>query len=319
MISVLKEINLKQSSIDPFMFVSEDGGQVVAIYVDDLLVLGSEMKGVQEVEDVPEENFEVTCFGTPRLLLSIQISWFENRVTSCQELYILKILDKYKMSDCKPSPTPMDCGAKPQAARAEDEKTVKTEYQSKIGSLLYLAAGTRPDIMFAVNALSQFSSNPTKVHLNMVNHIFRDLKGLARKTLVYMKTDEVEIFMYTDASYASTIDDRKSQSGFIGFYGKAAVTWTSKKQKSVALSSTEAEYIALSLTCRQVMCMSYLVKDLKIKICPLLLCDNQAAIHISSNCVMHQRSKHIDVHFHYVKERILGQDVKLSIFPQKKI
>ncbi|KAG5867440.1 hypothetical protein JTB14_028445 [Gonioctena quinquepunctata] len=140
------------------------------------------MKRVLEVEDVLKENFEVTCFGTPRLLLSIQISWFENRVTLCQELYILKILDKYKMSDRKPSPTPMDCGAKPQAARAEDEKTDKTEYQSKIGSLLYLAAGTRPDIMFAVNALSQFSSNPTKVHLNMVIHIFRYLKGSARKT-----------------------------------------------------------------------------------------------------------------------------------------
>ncbi|KAG5890365.1 hypothetical protein JTB14_010866 [Gonioctena quinquepunctata] len=285
------------------MFVSEDGGQVVAIYVDDLLVLGSEMKRVQEVEDVLKENFEVTCFGIPRLLLSIQISWFENRVTLCQELYILKILDKYKMSECKPSPTPMDCGAKPQAARAEDEKTDKTEYQSKIGSLLYLAAGTRPDIMFAVNALSQFSSNPTKVHLNMVNHIFRYLRGSTRKTLVYMKTDVVKIFMYTDASYASTIDDRKSQSGFIGFYCKAAVTWTSKKQKSVAVSSTEAEYMALSLACRQVMWMSYLVKDLNIKICLLLLCDNQAAIHISSNCVMHQRSKHIDVHFHYVRER----------------
>ncbi|KAG5873961.1 hypothetical protein JTB14_030663 [Gonioctena quinquepunctata] len=129
----------------------------------------------------------------------------------------------------------------------------------------------------------------------MVNHIFRYLKGSARKTLVYMKTDEV-----------------KSQSGFIGFYGKAAVTWTSKKQKSVAVSSTEAEYMALSLACRQVMWMSYLVKDLKIKICPLLLCDNQAAIHISSNCVMHQRSKHIDVHFHYVRERILGQDVNIE-------
>ncbi|KAG5863753.1 hypothetical protein JTB14_014982 [Gonioctena quinquepunctata] len=220
------------------MFVSEDGGQVVAIYVDDLLVLGSEMKRVQK------ENFEVTCFGTPRLLLSIQIPWFENRVTLCQELYILKILDKYKMSDCKPSPTPMDCGAKPQAARAEDEKTDETEYQY--------------------------------------------LKGSARKTLVYMKTDEVKIFMYTDASYASTIDDRKSQSGFIGFYGKAAVTWTSKKQKSVAVSSTEAEYMASSLASRQ------------------------AAIHISSNCVMHQRSKHIDVQLHHVRKRILGQDVNIE-------
>ncbi|KAG5872366.1 hypothetical protein JTB14_014812 [Gonioctena quinquepunctata] len=138
LISVLEEINSKQFSIDPCMFVS---GQVVAIYVDDLLVLGSEMKRVQEVEDVLEENFEVTSFGTPRLLLSIQISWFENRATSRQELYILKIIDKFKMSDCEPSPTPMDCGAKSQAARAEHEKTDKTEYQTKIGSLLYSAAG----------------------------------------------------------------------------------------------------------------------------------------------------------------------------------
>ncbi|KAG5868494.1 hypothetical protein JTB14_005886 [Gonioctena quinquepunctata] len=115
------------------------------------------------------------------------------------------------MSDCKSSPTPMACGAKPQAARAEDEKTDKTEYQCKIVRTL---------------------------------HIFGYLKGSARKTLVYMEIDEVKIFMYTDASYANTIDDRKSQSGFIGFYGKAAVTWTSRKQKSVAVSSTGAEYMA---------------------------------------------------------------------------
>ncbi|KAG5862655.1 hypothetical protein JTB14_007029 [Gonioctena quinquepunctata] len=90
--------------------------------------------------------------------------------------------------------------------------------------------------MFAVNALSQFSLNPTKVHSNMVNHIFSYLKGSARKSLVYMKTDEVKICKYTDASS----DDRKSQSGFMGFNGKAAVTWTSKTQKIVAVSSTEA-------------------------------------------------------------------------------
>ncbi|KAG5865593.1 hypothetical protein JTB14_000588 [Gonioctena quinquepunctata] len=112
--------SLKRKQTDPqFRKRKRDGGQVVAIYVDDLLVLGSEMKRVQEVEDVLKENFEVTCYGTPRLLLSIQISWFENRDTLCQKLYILKVFDKYKLSDCKPSPTPMDCGTKPQAARAE--------------------------------------------------------------------------------------------------------------------------------------------------------------------------------------------------------
>ncbi|KAG5870029.1 hypothetical protein JTB14_027256 [Gonioctena quinquepunctata] len=212
----------------------------------------------------------------------------------------------------------MHSGTKPEKSNDESKRSDKTSYQSKIGSLLYIAMSTRPDITYAVNVMSQFSSDPSVEHSNMVQHIFRYLKGSKNKRLAYNKTYNPKLVKPTDASYADSLDDRKSHSGYIGFYGNAAVTWTSKKLRIVAVSTTEAEYMALSLSCRKLMWMSYVLEDLKNNIHCLLRCDNQAAIHISSNQILHSRSKHIDVHFHYVRERIIEKAVDINYISTKE-
>lgn len=318
LVSVLIQIGLKQSSADPCMFATQDGMQIVAIYVDDILVLGSTEEKVEDIERLLTKNFEVTFLGIPRFLLSIQITWFTNYVTISQEQFIYKMLEKYDLLNCKPVSTPMDCGSKPEKAKPDETRTDKTQYQSKVGSLLYLAMGTRPDIAYTVNVLSQFSSDPTVTHHNMIQHLLRYLKGSMKKRLIYKHTSSAKLIMYSDASYANSVDDRRSYSGYIGLYGNAVVSWSSKKQQSVAVSTTEAEYMALSASCRQVMWMSYLLKDFNNTLQPLLLCDNQATIHLSNNPALHRRSKHIDVHYHYVRERIIENDVIINYVTTKE-
>lgn len=317
LVRVLTQIQLEQSQADPCLFMSNDGSLIVAIYVDDILVLGTTVGKVEIVENLLTDNFEVTHLGIPRYLLSIQITWHENYAVLHQEQYINIILEKYGLVNCKPTHTPMDIGTKPEKGRENDERSDKIIYQSKIGSLLYLAMGTRPDIAHAVNVLSQFCVDPTVIHSNMVQHLMRYLKGTKKKCLIYKRSTSPYISMYSDASYASCLDDRKSYSGYIAFYGQAVVCWSSKKQQSVAVSTTEAEYMALSAACRQTIWMSYITKDLRVSLSLKLYCDNQASIHLSHNPVQHQRSKHIDVHYHYVRERVLEKDVSVIYVASK--
>ncbi|KAG5889858.1 hypothetical protein JTB14_033708 [Gonioctena quinquepunctata] len=146
------------------MFISNDGQQIVAIYVDDLLVLGSTEEKVKEIEDLLNSNFEITPLGIPRYLLSFQIMWSENQVALSQEIYVMKIPDKFGMSNCQLKSIPIDSGTKPEKSNDESKRSDKISYQSKIGSLLYLAMSTRPDITYAVNVMSQFSSDPSVEH-----------------------------------------------------------------------------------------------------------------------------------------------------------
>ncbi|KAG5868384.1 hypothetical protein JTB14_018174 [Gonioctena quinquepunctata] len=212
----------------------------------------------------------------------------------------------------------MDCGTRLEKAKPGDSRTDKELYQSKIGSLLYLAMGTRPDIAHTVNVLSQYCVDPSTIHNSSVHHLFRYLKGSRHYKLIYKPVGSPSLKLYSDASFANSLDDRRSYTGFVAFYGGSVVCWCTKKQQSVAVSTTEAEYMALSSTCRQAMWMSQLLEDLGQNIKPLLLCDNQSTIHLSVNPVMHQRSKHIDIHYHYTRERFLNADVNITYVASKE-
>ncbi|KAG5887486.1 hypothetical protein JTB14_006972 [Gonioctena quinquepunctata] len=306
-----------QENTDPCLFLSLDKQQIVAVYVDDLLILGSSHGKVKIVEDILAQHFGVTFLGIPKYLLSIQISWQENYLALFQEQYIHKLLEKYNFLNCKPTSTPMDCGTRLERAKPGDSRTDKELYQSKIGSLLYLVMGTRPDITHTVNVLSQYCVDPSTIHNSSVHHLFRYLKGSMHYKLIYKPVGSPSLKLYSDASFANSLDDRRSYTGFVAFYGGSVVCWCTKKQQSVAVPTTEAEYMALSSTCRQAMWMSQLLEDLGQNIKPLLLCDNQSSIHLSVNPVMHQRSKHIDIHYHYTRERFLNADVIITYVASK--
>ena len=185
-------------------------------------------------------------------------------------------------------------------------------YRELVGSLIYLANATRPDIAFAANTLSRFCNNPGKGHWQAAKRVLRYLKKTTHYGLTYTKDGE-KLKAYTDSDWAGDTDDRKSCSGNILVLSGAAISWKSKKQASVALSTMEAEYTALSEVSREIIYMKRLLTHMGfydlVKTPISVYCDNQSAIKLSKDAVFHKRSKHIDISFHFTRELVENNEI----------
>eukprot|EP00253_Pinus_taeda_P022752 PITA_22752 len=219
---------------------------------------------------------------------------------------------------CKPVCTPMVTGC---SLSANDESAAvhQPTYRSMIGSLLYLT-GTRPDIMHAVGIVGRFQANPKETHLHAVKRIFKYLQGTQNYGLWYPRDTDLTLHAYTDADWAGSVDDRKSTSGGAFFMGSRLVSWFSKKQSSIALSTAEAEYVAAASCCTQLLWMMQTLQDFQITCTPPIpiLCDNTSAISISKIPVMHSKTKHIPINYHFLREQVLEQKVKLEYVSSKE-
>ena len=185
-------------------------------------------------------------------------------------------------------------------------------YRGMIGSLLYLTA-SRPDIMFSVCLCARFQSNPKESHLSAVKRIFRYLNGTTDLGLWYPRGVSINLVGYTDADFAGCKIDRKSTSGTCQFLGNALISWSSRKQHSVALSTAEAEYVAAGSCCAQVLWIRQQLKDFGIEAnCVPIKCDNTSAINISKNLVQHSRTKHIEVRHHFLRDHMQKGDIQLE-------
>lgn len=172
---------------------------------------------------------------------------------------------------------------------------------------------TRPDIAFAVNQCAKYSQKPTTAHLTAIMKILRYLKGSMDYGLHYESNLEREIYGFSDADFAGDLDDRKSTSGWVFMISGGAVSWISKKQPVVALSTTEAEYIALTSAAQEAIWMKEFHKDLGVEQKTITIYeDNKSTISLSENPVQHQRTKHIDIKFHFIREAIKNQDVNVQ-------
>ena len=188
-----------------------------------------------------------------------------------------------------------------------------------IGSLLYVTA-SRPDVMQAVGQVARFQASPKESHVLAVKRIFRYLKGTMDYGLWYPKGNEWTLVAYTDADWAGSVDDRKSTSGAAFYLGGCLVSWMSKKQSSVTLSTAEAEYIAAAACCTQVLWMKQTLQDIQVNYEePIsILCDNTSAINISKNPVMHLKTKHIPIKYHFLREHVIDKHVKLEFVGTKE-
>ena len=187
-----------------------------------------------------------------------------------------------------------------------------TKYRGMIGSLLYLTA-SRPDILFSVGLCARYQSCPKESHLSVVKRIFRYLIGTMNLGLWYPKNSNFEIISYSDADFAGCKTDRKSTSGTCHFLGNSLVSCFSKKQNSVALSTTEAEYIAAGSCCAQILWMKQTLKDFDVDFeCIPIKCDNTSAINLSKNPILHSRAKHIDIRHHFLRDHIQRGEIALD-------
>jgi len=235
-----------------------------------------------------------------------------------QKLYISRLLDRFKMSDCRPKATP--CEVASGKITVEDSSPLEDTklYRELVGSLIYLMSCTRPDICYVVTRLSQFLTSPTKAHLAMGKHVLKYLKGTASQGLRFVKSNKLELEGYCDSDWGSSVEDRKSISGFAFQLtgGGPLISWKSKKQQCVALSTCEAEYIALTAAVQEAKFLRQLYQDmygLQENVC--IHVDNQGAIALAKNPVQHQRSKHIDIRYHFVRDEIQSGNVRLEYIP----
>jgi hypothetical protein len=231
-----------------------------------------------------------------------------------QSKYIKDLLRKFKMENVTACPTPMVTGR--QFTIEGEPMTDPTLFRQAMGALQYLI-NTRPDIAFSVNKLSQYMCSPTLEHWQGIKRIFRYLKGTIDHCLHIKPSTDLDITGYSDADWATSIDDRKSVAGQCVFLGETLVLWSSRKQKVVSRSSTESEYRALADLAAEITSVSSLLQELKLPQLrkPVLWCDNLSAKALASNPVMHARSKHIEIDVHYIRDKVLQNEITIAYVP----
>lgn len=279
----------------------------MAVYVDDIILATSTEVMLNKIKTNLHNAFQIVDKGPIHYCLGIQVERIGNRgsIQIHQSQYIDDLLNKNNMQDCKPYYTPLNAGQKLVKSDESSNQVDATEYQSLIGSIMFLAVSTRPDILHSISKLSQFNVSPSTDHLVAVKHLLRYLKQTSNLKLVYLKTNE-PLHSFVDADWAGNVDDRKSYTGYSFFLAGGAISWESKKQPSVALSSTEAEYMALSQASKEAVYLRNLIMELgfpKYVSDPIhIYCDNTGAQQLVKNPVYHARTKHIDIRHHYVRQ-----------------
>jgi hypothetical protein len=222
--------------------------------------------------------------------------------------YLKEILKCFRMEDCKAIGVPLDPKTKLKKNVNNDDEMVKVPYQQAVGAMLC----TRPDLAYPISVVSQHMANPSLEHWIAVKRIFRYLQGTLQFKLRFGGLSSQDVVGYCDADWAGDLEDRRSTTGFVFMMGGGATSWSSKRQPTIALSTTEAEYMASTQATKEAIWMTKFMKELgymKEKKAMVIRCDNQGAISLTKNPTQHARTKHIDVQHHFVRERVENGEV----------
>ena len=317
----LKKMGFVQSASDPCLYVFSDGEMfIIAVYVDDILLGGKSDGQMSDVKKALSKQFKMKDMGALHHFLGVKIvrDPRSGDIWIGQQAYSEAVLQKFGMEHAKAVATPVDTSSRLVRATEKCDSVDQAQYQSAVGSLLYLSTRTRPDITYAVSNVARFCAKPTQQHWIAVKRILRYLKGTPNFGLLYSKKSLGDLCVgYSDADWAGDIDDRKSTSGYVFQIGGTAVSWRSKKQTCVALSTAEAEYMALASAAQEAVWMRQLTADLKCESTgPLVIFeDNQAAISMSKNPQFHGRAKHVDIKYHFIRENVKSGVVQLKYCP----
>ena len=319
----LKELGFTQSQNDPCIYYKDIGGETfyIAVYVDDIILAGRTEGTLNEIKTAISRKFDVKDLGELSYFLGVKVEQRNNSVWIGQSAYTANLLEAFGMADCKPVSTPVNIGSKLTKATDDDKCVDQQKYQSAIGSLMYLSVVTRPDIAFTVSSLARFSSKPTNEHWTALKRLLRYLKGTMTHGILYTKEDPDTFIGYSDADWAGDIDDRKSTSGYIFLLSGGAISWRSQKQKCVALSTAEAEYIALASTAQESVWLRQLFAELtnSSEAPTLIYEDNQSAITMTKNPQFHGRAKHISIKHHFIREQVAQGSIVLDYCPTNEM
>lgn len=314
----LEELKFTQLKTDYCCYIRRNGTDftILLVWVDDFIAISNTDAQNDQVEQELNKYFDTKSLGKPSMLLGIKIKQEDHIITLSQQHYIEALLKKFHLENANPVSTPMDPNVKLDdflesevQGELDPNSMISFGFATLIGCLMYLALGTRPDIAYAVNKLAQYTSNPHPAHWTAVKRLFRYLKGTRTYKLTYgggsedLLTEDLNI--YCDADWANDAD-RKSVSGYVVVIAGGAVAWSSKKQATVALSTSEAEYIAATHAAKQVIWHRSLLRELNFPIptTSTIFSDNQAAISIAHHPEFHARTKHIDIAHHFLRDHV---------------
>ncbi|GKB65006.1 retrovirus-related pol polyprotein from transposon TNT 1-94 [Tanacetum coccineum] len=279
--------------------------------MDDIIFGSTCQELCDDFSKIMHNKFEMSMMGELNFFFGLQIKQFDDGIFFNQSKYIKEMLKKFGLEDSKPIKTPMSSEIK--LTRDEDGEPIDdTKYLGMIGSLLYLTA-SHPDIMFSVCLCARFQEAPKTSHLESVKRIFRYIKGTSHLGLWYPKRTGLETIIYADYDHAGDYVNRKSTSGVCTFVGCCLISWFSKKQTALAISTTEAEYISARKACQQALWMKQALVDYDVKLNDVpVLCDNKGAIDLSKNPVLHSRTKHIEIRHHFLRDNVQKGNISIE-------
>lgn len=321
----LSKHKFERSNADRCIYTAEVNEEIVylVLYVDDGLLFANTKQTLCYILDEMEKHFEITV-GEANYFVGIEITRDREKkqIKIGQKEYLTRVLERFGMADCKSLAVPADPYVKLSdldgpSNKDEEDEAKNFPYQEAVGSLMYAAHGTRPDIVYAVGIASRFNSNYGRLHWNGVKRILQYLRGTLDYGIIYDGTDTTDLHGFTDADFANDSDERRSTGGYVFMLAGGPITWRSKKQDKVAQSTCEAEYYAACEASNEACHLRQLFRDLWINVDKptKLMIDNQGAIKLTKNPEFHGRTKHIEVKYHVIRERVEDGTVEPIFVP----
>jgi len=295
-----------QSKADYSLFTRTKGSSFIAllVYVDDIVIASNNVEEVSALTIFLNSVFSLKDLGPLKYFLGLEVAHSAKGIVISQRKYALEVLEDYGVLGAKPVFFPMDPNLK--LSRTNGELLSNpSSYRRLVGRLVYLTI-TRPDLPFSVQILSQFMDSPRKPHMDAAFRVLRYLKSSPGQGIFFASDSDLKLRAFCDSDWAGCPDTHRSVTGFCVFLGNSLISWKSKKQHTVSRSFAEAQYRSMaSVTCKLAWLLA-LLKDLQLPHSheALNFCDSQAAIHIAANPVYHERTKHIEIDCHIVRDKI---------------
>jgi hypothetical protein len=329
MSSAYESLGYYKSLADPCVHSRVIGKEhtITSTYTDDIFGASSTREGAQKAKEEIEACFEIKDVGDLGYILGIRVEK-DNKtgaISLSQEAYLRRILERFGMSHCNAKSTPLPSGitlCESDSPKTDDDRHYMKDkpYREALGSCMWAQVATRPDITYALSVLARFQANPGPAHWKAMLHLLAYLKGTLDYRITYHRGGSIDPIGYVDADYAGDLDTRRSTSGYVFLVAGGPVSWSAKRQATVALSTTEAEYMALTRAAQQALWMYSFMSEvgLKLEFPAILHGDNAASIALTLNTKGHARAKHIDIRHHYIRERVAGGEVELVQIPSEE-
>jgi hypothetical protein len=303
------------SRYDPGIYYRVVNGEteLLGVYVDDMFWLSRRDKG--ELLRELRKEFELTDSGFLHWSLGMEFIWnSDGSVSLSQKRYIETILEEFNMKDCKGAPTPIGSGVKSAANEGVVDEEIAHKFRRCLGSVMYVMTCTRPDLCYAISKLSRYMSKPNEEHWIAMKRVLRYLQQTSHITLLLDSNPDLTVTGFCDADWGADVDDRRSITGACFFIGGALISWMSRRQVTVAMSSTESEYLALGDAVKEAIWLKGIVSELtgRNQNAVRIYGDNQGCLKLAENDAYHSRTKHIDIRAHFLRDVIERREVELE-------